>query len=157
LLFKKPENFVMKIVLHPDPASWDELLKRPQIDASVIRPQVATILDAVRRQGDAALLDYARQFDGAELDSLTVCNAEMDEAEAGIDPVLAEAMRQAARNIETFHRAQIFPGIEVEIAPGITCSQRSVPIRRVGLYVPGGSAPLFSSVLMLAIPARIAG
>jgi histidinol dehydrogenase len=154
---KKTKNTFMKIYTHPAPASWDELLKRPQIDASVIRPQVAAILDAVRAGGDEVLRCYARQFDGVELDSLTVAEAELDEAVAAVELPLAEAIRAAARNIEAFHRAQIFPGIEVETAPGVVCSQRSVPIRRVGLYVPGGSAPLFSTVLMLAIPARIAG
>jgi len=147
----------MKTYLYPDPATWDELLKRPQIDAALIRPQVAAILDAVRAEGDEALRRYARQFDGATLDTLTVTEAEMDEAAAAVDPTLAAAMAVAAANIEAFHRAQRFEGIEIETAPGVVCSQRSVPIRRVGLYAPGGSAPLFSSVLMLAIPAKVAG
>ena len=147
----------MKIYNNPDRALWDELLKRPQIDASIIQPRVTAILDAVRKEGDAALLRYAKEFDGSELDSLTVSEAETEDAVKATEPALARAMEEAAQNIEAFHRAQAFPGIEVKIADGITCSQRSVPIQRVGLYIPGGSAPLFSSVLMLAIPAKIAG
>ena len=132
-------------------------MKRPQMEASVIRPRVQAILDEVRKNGDNALLRYARELDGAVIDAVEVFPEEVDEAANRIDPVLAGAIRQAAENVEKFHRAQAFSGIEVEISPGITCSQRSVPIQKVGLYVPGGSAPLFSTVLMLAIPARIAG
>ena len=134
-----------------------ELLKRPQMENSVIRPRVQGILDDVRQHGDAALLRYARELDGAQLDSLEAGEAEIDCAVEMVGPELADAIRQAAGNIEKFHRAQAFPGIELNIAEGVTCSQRSVPIQRVGLYIPGGSAPLFSTVLMLAIPARIAG
>ena len=123
----------------------------------MIRPRVQAILDEVRKSGDEALLNYARELDGVELASLTVTPEETGRAVRNVDPALADAIRMAAQNIERFHRAQEFPGIELRIAEGITCSQRSVPIQKVGLYVPGGSAPLFSTVLMLAIPARIAG
>ncbi len=147
----------MKTYKNPDPAQWDELLKRPQMDDSVIRPRVQAILDDVRARGDAALLRYARELDGAELETVEVTSQEMDAAQQAVDPALAEAMRAAVANIEKFHRAQVFPGIEMATDEGVTCSQRSVPIQRVGLYVPGGRAPLFSTVLMLAVPARIAG
>ena len=147
----------MNIHINPDPTQWDALLKRPQIEHTVIRPRVQAILDDVRQCGDEALRRYARELDGAELLSLEVTAAEISRAEETVAPELADAIRQAARNIEHFHRAQIFPGIEVQVAEGVTCSQRSVPIRKVGLYVPGGSAPLFSTVLMLAIPACMAG
>ena len=147
----------MKKYTNPDPARWPELLKRPQIENEVIRPRVQAILNDVRKTGDDALRRYARELDGAELQSLVVTQEEIDAATEATDPALADAIRQAAANIEKFHRAQAFPGIEVTVAAGVTCSQRSVPIRRVGLYVPGGSAPLFSTVLMLAVPARIAG
>ena len=147
----------MKIYTNPERAQWPELLKRPQIENTVIRPRVQAILDDVRQAGDAALLRYAQELDGAILSILEVTPAEIDEAVRNTDTALADAIRKAALNIEKFHRAQIFPGIEVDIEEGVTCSQRSVPIQKVGLYVPGGSAPLFSTVLMLAIPARIAG
>ncbi|MDR0954481.1 MAG: histidinol dehydrogenase [Rikenellaceae bacterium] len=146
----------MKVYTQPDPTEWDELLKRPRIEDSLIRPRVEAILDDVRREGDTALRRYARQLDGAELTDLAVTPEEIDAAVAAVDKNLGDAIRHAALNIEKFHRAQRFSGIDVSIAPGITCWQRSVPIQRVGLYVPGGSAPLFSTVLMLAIPARIA-
>jgi histidinol dehydrogenase len=147
----------MKIYTNPERAQWSELLKRPQIENTVIRPRVQAILDDVRQNGDAALLRYARELDGVEVSTLEVTPAEIDEAAKNTDATLADAIRQAAQNIEKFHRAQVFPGIEVSIAAGVTCTQRSVPIQKVGLYVPGGSAPLFSTVLMLAIPAQIAG
>ena len=147
----------MKTYVNPDPAQWDELLKRPQLEDSLIRPRVEAILADVRQHGDAALLRYARELDGAALSSVEVTSQEMDEAVGSVDMALGDAIRQAALNIEKFHRAQVFSGIEVGIAEGISCSQRSVPIQKVGLYIPGGSAPLFSTVLMLAIPARIAG
>ncbi|MCD8185823.1 MAG: histidinol dehydrogenase [Rikenellaceae bacterium] len=147
----------MHIYTNPDPAQWAELLRRPQIEQAVIRPRVEAILDDVRAHGDWALIRYGRQLDGAELTDLLVSPREIDQAVTRVDPVLADAIRQAADNIERFHRAQAFAGLELEVLPGVVCRQRSVPIQTVGLYVPGGSAPLFSTVLMLAIPARIAG
>ncbi|MDL2230447.1 histidinol dehydrogenase [Alistipes sp. OttesenSCG-928-L06] len=147
----------MKTCINPAPEQWAEWLKRPQMESAEIRPRVQAILDDVRQNGDEALLRYARELDGAALTLLEVSTAEIDRAAASVAPELAAAIRQAAANIEAFHRAQAFPGIDVQVAEGVRCTQRSVPIQRVGLYVPGGSAPLFSTVLMLAIPARIAG
>jgi histidinol dehydrogenase len=147
----------MKIYQYPDPAQWDALTARPKIDVSDMHPRVAAILAAVRSEGDAALLRFAREFDRAELAELVVSEAEFEAAAAQVEPELAAAIASAARNIEQFHAAQRYAGIEVETMPGVRCLQRSVAIRRIGLYVPGGSAPLFSTVLMLAIPARLAG
>lgn len=136
---------------------WAAILERPHIDSSLINESVASILAAVRREGDAALIRFAAEFDKAEISDLRVSSEEIEQGAAAIDPALAKAIKAAAANIEKFHAAQRHSAVEVDIAPGIKCLQRSVPIPRVGLYVPGGSAPLFSSVLMLAIPARIAG
>lgn len=147
----------MKIYNNPSRDQWSALMRRPQMDSSVINPRVAAILKAVREEGDSALKRFAREFDGVELGALQVSEQDIDEACETVDPVLADAIRAAARNIEKFHAAQAYDGIEVEIAAGVKCTQRSVPIQKVGLYIPGGSAPLFSTVLMLAIPARIAG
>ena len=147
----------MKIYLNPDEREWDALLERPRTENATVAARVAEILQAVEQEGDAALLRFARELDGVEIASLEVSAAEIDEAARTLDPALAEAIRTAAGNIEKFHAAQAFPGIEVETAPGVKCLQRSVPIEKVGLYIPGGSAPLFSTVLMLAIPARLAG
>ena len=130
---------------------------RPVMDGSATGSHVAAILEAVRNEGDAALLRFTREFDGVEIDSLTVPGREMEEAARKVAPDLAAAMKAAAANIEKFHRAQKHPDVEVIVANGIRCIQRSVAIEKAGLYIPGGSAPLFSSVLMLAIPAKIAG
>ena len=115
------------------------------------------MVDAVRREGDAALRRYELQFDRVALDSLLVSDEEFYEAMHLVDAPLKEAIRLANANIERFHRAQTFSTIRVETSPGVVCEQKSVPIERVGLYVPGGTAPLFSTVLMLATPAKIAG
>ncbi len=147
----------MKIYEYPDPAQWDALTARPKTDASEMHPRVAAILAAVRSEGDAALLRFAREFDKVELAGLAVSEAEFEAAAAQVDPELAAAIATAAGNVEQFHAAQRYAGIDVETQPGVRCLQRSVAIQRVGLYVPGGSAPLFSTVLMLAIPARLAG
>lgn len=132
-------------------------LARPRSDSSPVDAVVQSILDRVRAEGDQALFDYERQFDHAKLSSFEVNPQEMAVAIGSIDAELKTAIERAARNIVRFHTAQKPKDELVETEPGVRCWRRSVPIRRVGLYIPGGSAPLFSTVLMLVIPARLAG
>ena len=147
----------MEILVNPDPREWGPLLSRPQIDRSVIGQRVADILASVKAGGDKALFELTRQIDGIELKSVIVTPDEIGQAAENVSPELKAAIATAARNIETFHAAQRPQPVELETMPGVKCIQRAVPIQRVGLYIPGGSAPLFSTVLMLAIPARVAG
>ena len=147
----------MQIYVNPDRSQWEELTKRSQIDSSIIGPRVAEILASVRTRGDEALRDFARTFDGVELDNLTVSEKEIEEASALVSEELKTALETAASNIRKFHTAELPEPVELETTPGVRCIQKAVPIQRVGLYVPGGSAPLFSTVLMLAIPAHVAG
>ena len=134
-----------------------EIIARPTKDAQDLAATVAAVLQHVKEEGDQAVMDYERMFDHVELNALAVTEAEFAAAEAQVSPELKAALALAHDNIARFHEAQRYAGIEVETAPGVRCWQRSVPIERVGLYVPGGTAPLFSTVLMLATPARIAG
>ena len=147
----------MEILVNPDPREWGPLLSRPQIDRSVIGQRVADILASVKAGGDKALFELTRQIDGIELKSVIVTPDEIGQATENVSPELKAAIATAARNIEAFHAAQRPQPVELETMPGVKCIQRAVPIQRVGLYIPGGSAPLFSTVLMLAIPARVAG
>lgn len=144
-------------ILYPEREAWPRLMQRGITDTSVVRETVATVLADVRRRGDQALLEYEERFDGVTLTSLRVSEAEMAEAESLVGEPLKEALAVAAANIRRFHEAQRMQPISVVTTGGVTCSQRAVPIQKVGLYVPGGTAPLFSTVLMLAIPAKIAG
>ena len=132
-------------------------MKRPVMNTEHLFDTVRDIIRTVRAEGDKAVLRYEEQFDKVQLETLEVTPQEFDEAETLVSQELKDAISLAARNIEAFHAAQRFEPIEVETQPGVTCWQKSVPIERVGLYVPGGTAPLFSTVLMLAVPARIAG
>ena len=147
----------MRITVNPPKSEWANLLRRPQIDAPVIGERVAAILERVRAGGDRAVLDLTAEIDSVALDSLEVAPEEIERAEAAVSPELKRAIATAAEHIERFHAAQRPRTVDLETAPGVRCLQRAVPIRRVGLYVPGGSAPLFSTVLMLAVPARVAG
>lgn len=148
----------MKIYENPPRDRWNELLARPLAQENEeIRERVRSIIDSVRSGGDQALFDLTRQIDRVELETLAVSAAEIEKANDQVPAGLRDAIRQARENITAFHRAQAMRPIRVETTPGVECEQRSVPIRRVGLYIPGGSAPLFSTVLMLAIPATIAG
>ena len=146
----------MKILVNPPQATWKELTARQGVDYEGIRPQVQAILDAVEQEGDAALLRLMKQIDGVEA-PLEVSPAEIEAACQIVPEAVQQAIRTARANIEAFHKAQFPREIRVETAPGVLCIQRPVPIRRVGLYIPGGSAPLFSTVLMLAVPAYLAG
>lgn len=134
------------------------LLTRPAISASdSISKTVTDILNNVKANGDAALREYSTKFDKTEVGALRVSEAEIAQASTRLSDELKQAMQTAVRNIETFHRAQILPLVDIETQPGVRCQQVTRPIASVGLYIPGGSAPLFSTVLMLATPARIAG
>lgn len=147
----------MKTITHPTPEQFDRLSQRPQLDMTQLRATVTAVLDDVRARGDAAVLDYEERFDHVRLSSLAVTQAEIDAAQAAVSTELKEAIALARANILKFHESQRFVGQKVETAPGVKCWQKSVPIERVGLYIPGGTAPLFSTVLMLATPAKIAG
>lgn len=147
----------MQVIVNPEKCEWAALTARPQMERSTIGPRVAAILDAVRTEGDEALLRLTRDIDGVTLSSLAVTQDEIDEATQAISLELKAAIATAKHNIEQFHAAQHTDGVDIQTMPGVHCMQKAVPIRSVGLYIPGGSAPLFSTVLMLAIPARIAG
>lgn len=148
----------METIITPPRELWDALTARniPADDPEVTQT-VERIVEDVRSRGDEALREYAMRFDGADPGSIEISVEEMDRGIAAVPPAVAAAIDAAARNIEAFHRAQLPRPVEVETAPGVRCLQRAVPISRVGLYIPGGRAPLFSTVLMLAIPARLAG
>lgn len=148
---------MMKVIRYPERAEWTSLLERPHIDMTALYATANTVLADVRTRGDQAVLDYEEKFDRVRLSSLQVTEAEMEAAEQLIPEELKDALQQAERNIATFHEAQRFQGKKIETAPGVVCWQKAVPIEKVGLYIPGGTAPLFSTVLMLAVPARLAG
>ena len=147
----------MQILNNPPRDSWDVLTERNTPDDSAIEASVESIVARVRQEGDEALRSYALQFDGAELGSLELSAEERQAAAELVTPAVKEAIAVAARNIAAFHAAQLPKPVEVETRPGVRCIQRAVPIQRVGLYIPGGQAPLFSTVLMLGLPAKIAG
>ena len=147
----------MKISKHPQPCEWADIVERPHMDVSSLSATVNTVLQDVKTRGDEAVKEYEEKFDHARLTDLAVSQDEMDEAERLVSADLKEALILAHANIERFHAAQDFQSIKVETAPGVTCWQKSVPIEKVGLYIPGGTAPLFSTVLMLATPAKLAG
>lgn len=147
----------MILITNPDKDQWANLLKRPTLDTESLFDTVKAIIERVKTEGDRAVLDYETQFDKVSLSSLSVSAQEMDEAETLVSDELKAAIRLSAQNIETFHAAQRFNGAKVETQPGVTCWQKAVAIEKVGLYIPGGTAPLFSTVLMLALPAHIAG
>lgn len=147
----------MKIIENPRIDIWKEILQRPAIETGALFGTVSKVLDDVRLKGDEALRRYELEFDHVSLEKLNVEDDEFYEAVNYIPEDLKKAIDVAYSNIHKFHSAQRFEEIKVETSPGVTCIQRSVPISKVGLYIPGGTAPLFSTVLMLAIPAKIAG
>lgn len=147
----------MILIDYPEKSQWQELLKRPVMNTESLFGTVQGIIDRVKAGGDEAVLQYEMQFDKVSLSALAVSSEEFDEAENLIDEELKAAIRLAAGNISAFHAAQRFVGKKVETQPGVICWQKTVPIEKVGLYIPGGTAPLFSTVLMLAVPACIAG
>jgi len=148
---------MLEITYYPDKVLWKELLKRPTLDTPDIDRLVEPILELVRQQGDAALIEYTLRFDKVSIPSLLVSTEEIEASDSLVDDILKKALLRASAHIEMFHRQQLMEPIAVKTAPGVTCWQKSVPIEKVGIYIPGGSAPLFSTVLMLVIPARLAG
>ena len=147
----------MEIIKYPTSGEWNKLIKRPALDVSSLFGTVQKVLDEVRTQGDEAVKKYGEQFDKVKISDLLVSETEINEAETLVDAELKQAILIAKNNIEKFHEAQKFNGNRIETTTGVTCWQKAVAIEKVGLYIPGGSAPLFSTVLMLAIPAKIAG
>lgn len=147
----------MEIIKYPTSGEWNKLIKRPALDVSSLFGTVQKVLDEVRTQGDEAVKKYGEQFDKVKISDLLVSETEINEAETLVNAELKEAILIAKNNIEKFHEAQKFNGNRIETTTGVTCWQKAVAIEKVGLYIPGGSAPLFSTVLMLAIPAKIAG
>ncbi len=147
----------MKKILYPHKNDWAEILKRPVLNMETLRGTVCEVLDKIKAEGDKAVIEYEERFDKVKLDSLAVTDQEMKEAEAQVPIELKVAILLAQRNIYTFHKKQKFEGKKVETMEGVTCWQKAVGIEKVGLYIPGGTAPLFSTVLMLAVPARVAG
>ena len=147
----------MQIIRNPKRSEWAGMLERPHIDVSALRETVLGVLNDVREGGDEAVKKYEKKFDKVELESLAVSEEEMAEAEALVSGELKNALNAACENIKRFHASQKAVCPRVETSSGVTCWQKAVPIDKVGLYIPGGTAPLFSTVLMLAVPARIAG
>lgn len=147
----------MKVYNNPDSSEWADICLRPHLDVSSLNSAVSGILDDVRLRGDEAVKEYEAKFDHAVLGELMVSEEEKAEAMVSIDCELLEAIKLAHDNIYKFHKAQLMSVCKVETAPGVVCWQKQLPIERVGLYIPGGTAPLFSTVLMLATPAKIAG
>lgn len=150
----------MEVIKYPSREEWAALAERPALDVTTLFDTVRTVLNEVRTEGDAAVMRYEEKFDKinpATFGSLQVSKEEIIAARALVSEDLKEAIRNAKNNIETFHASQRFTGKKVETTAGVTCWQKAVAIEKVGLYIPGGTAPLFSTVLMLAVPARIAG
>ena len=147
----------MNIIRYPERSEWAKIVERPRLDMSQLNETVASVLADVKRRGDDAVKGYELKFDHVDLPELAVSEAEMNEAEQLVNTELKAAIMLAHHNIHAFHEAQKFRGKKVETQPGVTCWQKSVAIEKVGLYIPGGTAPLFSTVLMLATPAKIAG
>lgn len=142
---------------HPNKNRWNDLLQRPTADSTEFFDSVSTILKEIQNEGDAAVQRYSAQFDGYTKTNFRVSSSEIEDSAILISPELKKAIQNAAKNITTFHESQHQDFKKVETQPGVVCWQKSVGIEKVGLYVPGGTAPLFSTVLMLAIPAKIAG
>jgi histidinol dehydrogenase len=147
----------MQVIKFPGRDEWGTLLQRPYYDNSALLQSVQTILDKVKKEGDAALFELIQKFDGVVLKSLQVTEQEIQDANASVSNELKTAIQQAKSNIEKFHSAQVSSKEIIETMPGIACWRKGVGIDKVGLYIPGGTAPLFSTVLMLAIPAKLAG
>jgi histidinol dehydrogenase len=147
----------MKLLVNPSPEKWQKHLARPAMQTQKINQIVKPIFEKVKKSGDKALKKFAKEFDQVRLDSLLVSTEEIQAAIQLVPDDLKKAITLAKANIEKFHAAQTTPDLVLEVIPGVTCSRKSVPIQRVGLYIPGGTAPLFSTVLMLGVPAQLAG
>ena len=147
----------MNIIIHPPHNEWSALLQRPAMDHSMLEAAVLEVLNNVKQNGDKALVEFTQRFDGVLLKNIKVSDVEIAAAEQELTTELKAAIAQAKENIERFHAAQVQPVVKVETMPGVQCWRKSIGIEKVGLYIPGGSAPLFSTVLMLGIPAVLAG
>ena len=147
----------MQIIKYPEKTDWKKICRRPAIDLSAIEAAVVNILREVKENGDQAVKRFTGMFDKVSVDDMQVSQQEMKEAATLLSPELKQAIEQAKRNIESFHARQLTPDEVVETVPGVRCWRRNVAIEKVGLYIPGGTAPLFSTLLMLAVPARLAG
>jgi len=147
----------LKIIKYPPESEWPALQERSEIDVTTLLATVQAVLDKVRCEGDAAVRYYGNLFDKVDIDDFQVKQEEIWEARSVLTEDLRNAIRLAHSNITKFHAAQACPELKVETMPGVTCWQKAVPVEKIGLYIPGGTAPLFSTVLMLAIPAHIAG
>ena len=147
---------MMQLIKYPAKESWSKILQRPQQDFADIKEKVQSIINDVKMTGDNAVKEYTKQFDGIELNDCKVQDEEWKAAET-IDGKLKAAIRTAIKNINAFHQSQKEDAKKIETMPGITCWRKSVPVEKVGLYIPGGTAPLFSTLIMLAAPAKIAG
>jgi len=148
---------MLEIIKYPAKEAWGKLTKRPQMDTKALFASTQAVLDDIRSHGDAAVREYSERFDKVSLNAFEVTDEEWAEAGALVSDELKNALRVAKKNIETFHASQKTESKWAETMPGVRCMQKATPIEKVGLYVPGGSAPLFSTVLMLAVPAIIAG
>lgn len=147
----------MKVYNQPSPATWASILKRPTLNHQILESTVTEILHQIKTNGDEAIFDYTSRFDKVNLNSLLVSEEETTLAISQIAPTLKIAIQTAKQNIETFHKSQLQPVEVIETMPGVQCWRKNVGIQKVGLYIPGGTAPLFSTVLMLGIPAKLAG
>ena len=147
----------MKLYKYPDKEQWSKLVKRPVIESACLEKKVKKILAKVKQNGDKAIRKYAKEFDGIKLKKLLVSEKKLANAEGLLSIELKIAIQQAKKNIETFHAAQKEQVKKIETMPGILCWRKSIGIEKVGVYIPAGSAPLFSTVLMLAVPATLAG
>jgi histidinol dehydrogenase len=147
----------MQVFEEPKKQDWEALLTRPNFDAAELLPRVQSILDAVALEGDAALMRFSATFDQVQLKTIVIDSTMLQAAEAQVAPALKSAIQSAKVNIEIFHQAQLKKEEKIETMPGVWCWRKSVGIEKVGIYIPGGTAPLFSTVLMLGIPAKLAG
>lgn len=147
----------MKKYIQPNKENWEGLLARPQLEQQSLENLILDIFDKVKEEGDQALIEFAEKFDNTKLDSILVSKEEIESASNNLDSQLKNAIQTAKANIEKFHKNQELKEEIVETQPGVKCWRKALPIEKVGLYIPGGSAPLFSTILMLGIPAKIAG
>ncbi len=147
----------MQVIKYPEIATWSEIIKRPVQSLEAIEQKVIPVLHEIKLHGDVALKKFTQLFDGVEVDTFTVTEEEIQDAENLVSDELKEAIKSAYTNIHTFHQKQMAAVEVIETMPGVQCWRKSVAIEKVGLYIPGGTAPLFSTVLMLAVPAQIAG
>ena len=147
----------MNTIKYPERSTWKDIVRRPTLNIETLCGTVSEVLNRVREEGDQAILEYEEKFDKVKMSSLQATSEEFDEAENLVTEEFKQAVRLALSNIRTFHEAQQFHSKKVQTQPGVTCWQKAVPIEKVGLYIPGGTAPLFSTVMMLATPAKIAG